>query len=91
VKESLRTEIASLRRRASSLAAGLRRFLQEEAAEGTTSGGVRIALWVLAGLAVAGFVGVKVIYPMINKANACASAAASQTTAAFQGGTQAAC
>ncbi len=69
----------------------VQRFMRDQGAEGTTSGGVRIALWVLAGLAVAGFIGAKVIVPMINKANTCAGAATSQTTGAFQSGTQAAC
>lgn len=70
---------------------GIRRFVREESAEGTTSGGVRIALWVIAGLAVAGFVGAKVIVPMINKGQTCANAASSQTTTAFTSGTQASC
>jgi uncharacterized iron-regulated membrane protein len=73
------------------LRGALARLWREERAEGTTSGGVRIALWVIAGLAAAGFVGAKVIVPMLNKADSCATAATSQTTGAFQSGTQASC
>jgi hypothetical protein len=45
----------------------------------------------LAGLAAAGFIGAKVIVPMLNKASGCANAATSQTTDAFLSGTQAGC
>ena len=52
-----------------------RRFWTEEAADETTASTVRIAIWVLAALAVLGFVGGKVIAPMLGKAGKCSYAA----------------
>jgi|BEDMetMinimDraft_2_1075160.scaffolds.fasta_scaffold51410_1 hypothetical protein len=67
------------------------RFLGEERADGTTAGTLRIAVWVLAALAITGFVGTKVIVPLLGKANTCAAAATGETTANFQLGSQAGC
>ena len=63
-----------------------RRFVAEERADETTSSTVRIAIWVLAALAVMGFVGGKVIYPMLTKANNCAQTASGLNNQSFQTG-----
>ena len=65
----------------------IRAFARSERAEGTTGGGIRIAIWALASLALIGFFGVKVVYPMLTKGSNCATAASGMTTANFTGGT----
>ena len=64
-----------------------RAFLRNDHADGTTSGGIRIALWALAGLAMIGFLGARVVYPMLSKANNCATAASGLDTGSFTSGT----
>ena len=65
----------------------VRAFLRGDRADGTTSGGIRIALWALAGLAMIGFLGARVVYPMLSKAGSCASSAKGMTTTNFTSAT----
>lgn len=61
------------------------RFWREQRAEGTSTGALRIAVWVVVALAVIGVVGPK-IYAAMSHGQTCEDAAATQTTAGFVSG-----
>lgn len=63
----------------------IRRFWAQERAEGTSSGALRIAIWIVVALAVIGVVGPK-IYSSMSHASTCQSVGTSQTTATYVSG-----
>ncbi len=66
----------------------LLRFVGEQRAEGTSTGALRIAVWVVVALGILGIVGPK-IYSAATQSSTCLNAAAGASTTGFQtnGGT----
>ncbi len=61
----------------------LRQFMREQRAEGTSTGALRIAVWVVVALGILGIVGPK-IYSAATQSSDCLNAASGATTAGFQ-------
>jgi uncharacterized protein HemX len=63
----------------------LLRFVAEERAEGTSTGALRIAVWVVIALGILGIVGPK-IYSAATQSSNCLNAASNASTTTFQTG-----
>jgi hypothetical protein len=71
--------------------AALVRFVREQCAEGTSTGALRIAVWVVVALGILGIVGPK-IYSAATQSSNCLNAASGASTSGFQsGGTMPGC